>query len=272
MTLNQLALDTGALAPAIATSIGVRPDRQRRPRRRRCSRSRCTRTPLGRSWLAIAPGRGPGRDGDPRALAVAGRRRPPAFGSRDRLEDRPQLSADRGEATRATTPPTASARLPGGDRAHRLAKLDALRERGVEPYPVRFDRDSHRRRDPRATSPTSAPGADSGERVAIAGRVIALRRHGGLDFADLRDETGEDPADRDPRRRSARTTLHDLDALDLGDWIGVEGHRRDRRRPRRALGPDRASSSCSRRRSGRCRTCATASPTPRPATASATST
>ena len=27
-------------------------------------------------------------------------------------------------------------------RAHRLAKLDALRERGIEPYPVRFDRDS----------------------------------------------------------------------------------------------------------------------------------
>ena len=29
------------------------------------------------------------------------------------------------------------------EREHRLAKLDALRERGIEPYPVRFDRDRH---------------------------------------------------------------------------------------------------------------------------------
>ena len=85
------------------------------------------------------------------------------------------------------------------ERAHRLAKLDALRERGIEPYPVRFDRD-HTAAELRERFADLGPGADTGERVSVAGRRHALRRHGGLDFADLRDETGEDPAVRDPRR------------------------------------------------------------------------
>lgn len=107
------------------------------------------------------------------------------------------------------------------ERAHRLAKLDAMRERGVDPYPVRFDRDAtaaaiHDRFD------GLEPGADSGERVRLAGRVVALRRHGGLDFLDLRDETGKIQliATRD---ELGEATLDALNALDLGDWIGVGG-------------------------------------------------
>ncbi len=107
------------------------------------------------------------------------------------------------------------------ERAHRLAKLDALRERGVEPYPVRYDRD-HTTAEIRDRFADLGPGADSGERVKVAGRVIALRRHGGLDFIDLRDETGKIQliATRDELGEEA---LHDLNALDLGDWIGTEG-------------------------------------------------
>ena len=107
------------------------------------------------------------------------------------------------------------------ERAHRLAKLDAMRERGVDPYPVRFDRD-HTAAEIRERFADLGPGADSGEKVAIAGRVIALRRHGGLDFIDLRDETGKIQliATRD---ELGEETLHDLNALDLGDWIGTEG-------------------------------------------------
>ncbi len=107
------------------------------------------------------------------------------------------------------------------ERAHRLAKLDAMRERGVEPYPVRFDRD-HTAAEIHERFDDLGPGADSGERVSIAGRVVALRRHGGLDFVDLRDETAKIQliATRDQLGEDA---LHDLNALDLGDWIGAEG-------------------------------------------------
>jgi lysyl-tRNA synthetase, class II len=106
-------------------------------------------------------------------------------------------------------------------RAHRLEKLDKLRERGIEPYPVRFDRDTTAAAI-RAEFGTLAAGADSGKVVHIAGRVLGSRRHGGLDFADLQDESGEIQlmATRDA---VGSDELHEFSDLDLGDWIGVEG-------------------------------------------------
>jgi lysyl-tRNA synthetase class 2 len=107
------------------------------------------------------------------------------------------------------------------DRERRLAKLDAMRARGVEPYPVRFDRDAT------AASLHGAHGAlaageETAATVRVAGRVTAVRRHGGLDFADLMDETGTIQllATRD---ELGGQSLHDFSTLDRGDWIGVEG-------------------------------------------------
>ncbi|MQA75579.1 MAG: lysine--tRNA ligase, partial [Solirubrobacterales bacterium] len=106
-------------------------------------------------------------------------------------------------------------------RARRLAKLDALRARGIDPYPVRFDRDTT------AAELIDrygelAPGTVTADVVHVAGRVMRERRHGGLDFADLRDETGRIQlmVTRDVVGAEA---LHDFSDLDLGDWIGVEG-------------------------------------------------
>ena len=106
-------------------------------------------------------------------------------------------------------------------RAHRLAKLEALRARGVEPYPVRFDRDSNAAAI-RAEFGEIAPGTDTGKLVHIAGRVMGERRHGGLDFADLQDETGKIQLIV-TRGEVGGDGLHDFSDLDLGDWIGVEG-------------------------------------------------
>jgi len=106
-------------------------------------------------------------------------------------------------------------------RAHRLRKLEALRERGIEPYPVRFDRD--------ATAAALqdefaelAAGTDTGKVVHLAGRVMAERRHGGLDFADLQDETGQIQL-MATREAVGADELHEFSDLDLGDWVGVEG-------------------------------------------------
>jgi lysyl-tRNA synthetase class 2 len=106
-------------------------------------------------------------------------------------------------------------------RAHRLEKLDALRARGIEPYPVRFDRDSTAAAI-RAEFGDLAPGADTGKVVHLAGRVMGERRHGGLDFADLQDETGKIQL-LVTRSEVGGEGLHDFSDLDLGDWIGVEG-------------------------------------------------
>jgi lysyl-tRNA synthetase len=106
-------------------------------------------------------------------------------------------------------------------RAHRLQKLEALRERGIDPYPVRFDRDSTAAA-LREEFPGLAAGTDTGKLVHLAGRVMAERRHGGLDFADLQDETGSIQL-LIRRDEVGSGELHDFSDLDLGDWIGVEG-------------------------------------------------
>jgi lysyl-tRNA synthetase class 2 len=106
-------------------------------------------------------------------------------------------------------------------RAHRLEKLRQLRERGIEPYPVRFDRDATAAAI-RERFPDLAAGSETGEVVRLAGRVMGERRHGGLDFADLQDESGQIQlmATRDA---VGADELHEFSDLDLGDWIGVEG-------------------------------------------------
>ncbi|HEY4278453.1 MAG TPA: lysine--tRNA ligase [Conexibacter sp.] len=122
--------------------------------------------------------------------------------------------------------PASAARAGGrsfdeAERDRRLEKLDALRDRGIDPYPVRFDRDTTAAALHEQHKAITA-GARTEHRVALAGRVMGLRRHGGLDFADLLDETGTIQllAQRD---RLGEEALHDFAALDLGDWVGATG-------------------------------------------------
>src|ERR1700677_1991264 len=113
----------------------------------------------------------------------------------------------------------AEVRFQAGIRARRLEKLQALRERGVEPYPVRFDRDSTVSAVRRA-HPELAPGTATDVAVRLAGRLMAQRRHGGLIFAELRDETGTIQL-MVGRDHVGAQALIDFSDLDLGDWIGV---------------------------------------------------
>ncbi len=106
-------------------------------------------------------------------------------------------------------------------RRLRLEKLDALRTRGIDPYPVRFER-SHTAGAIRAAHADLPPGTETDERVTLAGRVMLLRRQGKLSFATLQDRDGDiqlfvssDALGDDVHR--------DFDHLDRGDWIGVEG-------------------------------------------------
>ena len=61
-------------------------------------------------------------------------------------------------------------------RGHRLAKLQALRQRGVEPYPVRYDRDATAGELQREFAGLAA-GVYTGRVVRLAGRLLAERRH-----------------------------------------------------------------------------------------------
>src|SRR5690606_3268162 len=68
----------------------------------------------------------------------------------------------------------------------RFAKLQALRERGVEPFAYDFDV-SHSATEALALLPE---GVEEGETVRVAGRLVGLRDMGKSTFAHVADRTG----------------------------------------------------------------------------------
>src|SRR4051794_30027764 len=110
--------------------------------------------------------------------------------------------------------------------ADRVAKLERLRERGVEPYAYRYE-PSHAAADALALyAPWEAAKGESAAEgpedvVRVAGRLVSKRVMGKSTFAHLADRTG---------RIQLYFRVNDLgdaygllDLTDLGDWIGAEG-------------------------------------------------
>jgi lysyl-tRNA synthetase class 2 len=104
-------------------------------------------------------------------------------------------------------------------RADRIAKVERHRQRGGDPYPARFEG-----RMPiaplRDRFGELEAGAETGERVRLAGRIMGRRGHGKAMFLDLEDVTG-----RIQLHATVDTTedYETLTEIDLGDLIGVEG-------------------------------------------------
>src|SRR5581483_10439776 len=114
-------------------------------------------------------------------------------------------------------------------RQARLAKLESLRGRGIDPYPVHFDRtDEAAVLDARHAEMPA--GAETGETARVAGRVMASRNSGM--FIDLHDATGKIQVfnHKDYLSEDAAALLR---LIDIGDVIGVEG--KVRRTPRGEL-------------------------------------
>lgn len=103
----------------------------------------------------------------------------------------------------------------------RLAKVEALREAGVDPYPVRFDRDCTLG-ELRGEHGAIGAGEETDVSVRVAGRLLLIRRQGKLTFATLRDGTGT--VQLFVSHKELGEDRHEaFDELDLGDWVGVEG-------------------------------------------------
>jgi lysyl-tRNA synthetase, class II len=123
--------------------------------------------------------------------------------------------------TEERPPPAPADSVVGAERARRLDKLERLRERGVPAYPVRFDRD-RTAAELHAEFGRLAPGEEAGATVRVAGRAMLIRRHGGLVFADLREQSGTIQLFAS-RADLGAEAFADVTALDRGDWIGVTG-------------------------------------------------
>jgi lysyl-tRNA synthetase, class II len=110
---------------------------------------------------------------------------------------------------------------PQDERARRLAKLEAERAQGRDPYPVRFDR-THTAAELHEQHGTIVHGAETDAVVRVAGRMLLLRPMGRISFATVRDGSGT------IQLLASREVLGDdrhaaFDDLDLGDWVGAEG-------------------------------------------------
>lgn len=99
----------------------------------------------------------------------------------------------------------------------RLEKLKALQGQGTDPFKVtRYER-SHT-----ASEIKEAFEVLEGQVVRVAGRVVAMRGHGKVCFADVRDASGKIQvyAQVDELGEGG---LQSFLSLDVGDFVGVEG-------------------------------------------------
>jgi lysyl-tRNA synthetase, class II len=105
--------------------------------------------------------------------------------------------------------------------AERRAKLERLREAGIEPFPHTFaDRDEIAA--VREAHEGLEPGAETDDRRRVAGRILARREMGKTAFIDIRD--GSDKLQLQAREDVlGEGPFEQLVRLDLGDIVGVEG-------------------------------------------------
>jgi lysyl-tRNA synthetase, class II len=102
------------------------------------------------------------------------------------------------------------------ERAQRLGKQERLQAKDGPAYG--FDRD-HTLAQVRAELDGLEAGQESQDTLSVAGRLMLIRRHGGLVFADLKDQTGT------VQLLFSRSdgVLDGVADLDRGDWVGVSG-------------------------------------------------
>jgi lysyl-tRNA synthetase, class II len=109
-------------------------------------------------------------------------------------------------------------------REQRIAKLEALRQEGIEPYPPRVER-THTAAEALAAFQDAPPPEDPSEgvRVIVAGRLMSIRVMGRSTFAHIADGTGQIQIYL--RRDTLGEENYDLfrHQIDIGDFVQVEG-------------------------------------------------
>ncbi len=106
--------------------------------------------------------------------------------------------------------------------ARRLAKLDALRAAGIDPYPVGAFAPTTTAAELGTEYADLPPGSGTGRRVAVGGRLVGRRDLGRLVFGVLQDVTGRIQLFCD-ERILGDASMAAFRRLDVGDWIGVHG-------------------------------------------------
>jgi lysyl-tRNA synthetase class 2 len=106
--------------------------------------------------------------------------------------------------------------------ASRREKLSRLRAQGVEPYPYAYAR-THTAEEVRASVGSLAPNQRTGARVALAGRLLSLRKMGKAAFGNLLDRSGQIQLYASTNGLGADLYERFASGLDLGDIVGAAG-------------------------------------------------
>jgi len=108
----------------------------------------------------------------------------------------------------------------------RREKLAALQERGIQPFGYRFERThdsaAAEARFLEQERAGALPEDGHGEGVRTGGRIVSWRSHGKSAFAHIEDGAGRIQL-YFKKNVLGDESFADLDLLDLGDWLGVEG-------------------------------------------------
>ena len=114
---------------------------------------------------------------------------------------------------------------PGSLQANldsRRAKLQRIRQRGIDPYPPRFQRGCTAAEAVKLFEAAEAEEApENANGISVAGRIVSMRVMGRAAFLDLRDSSGVVQAML--RQNVLGDEYAVLQDLDLGDFLGVDG-------------------------------------------------
>ena len=104
-------------------------------------------------------------------------------------------------------------------RDERLRKLSEIKERGIDPYPAKSNRDT------KIGHILENFDELNGQTVTIAGRIMAIRSFGKLAFIKIRDFSGEIQIfmKKDEETPEGTFGVKDIKLLDNGDFIEAEG-------------------------------------------------
>ncbi len=100
------------------------------------------------------------------------------------------------------------------ERKTRLAKLEKIKEQGINPYPAKFDKKN---------SLAEAYNDKEGTKVKTAGRLMTIRDMGKLCFCHLMDETRKMQIVLKSDELKEGEYKWFVKNIDIGDFIGVEG-------------------------------------------------
>ena len=101
----------------------------------------------------------------------------------------------------------------------RLARLEKIREAGIDPYPTKASK-THTIKGFHESFESLV---DSKDKIELVGRIRLLRKHGGLTFLQLQDESGivQLVLKKDAIGEEPYNQFHEL--IDVGDFLSASG-------------------------------------------------